>query len=136
MKFPWRSQHAQKVKRILLAIFLHDKIVQIVTRQAKYPRYCRMLAGWIRPNKNNSAREQLFPLRVKNFELALDDLFKQIIAMLLGQRPRRRRNSSCRSCSISGNRYRPQAGFLDAKFLPGSSAKDGNFTEANSLTPY
>jgi hypothetical protein len=85
-----------------------------------------MLAGWIRLKENNSAREQLFPLRVKNIDLALDDLFKQIIAMLFGAASWRRR--------IRLATRVPSAGTSAARFLPGSSAKNWNFTDATSPT--
>jgi hypothetical protein len=69
---------------------LHDKIVQTAVKQAKYPRYYRLLAGQIGPKEIKAAVEQLFPPRIKIFELMVDDPFKPIIATLLGPAPSRR----------------------------------------------
>jgi hypothetical protein len=70
---------------------LHDKIVQTAVKQAKYPRYYRLLADRIRLKETKAATEQLFPPRINNFKLMVDDLFKPIIAMLFGPAPSRRR---------------------------------------------
>jgi hypothetical protein len=49
--------------------FSADKIVRSIPTQAKYIRYYSLLAGRIAAEKNNSAAEQLFPQRIKLFEL-------------------------------------------------------------------
>jgi hypothetical protein len=56
---------AQKSTRSHDAIFLHDKIVQTAVKQAKYPRYYRLLAGRIRLKEIKAATEQLFPRKLK-----------------------------------------------------------------------
>jgi hypothetical protein len=71
MTFPSRESAHSGSRASRRAIFSHDKIVQIAWKQAKYPRYYRMLAGRIRLDRNNVAREQLFPPRIKKLELVL-----------------------------------------------------------------
>jgi hypothetical protein len=42
--------------------------VQTAVKQAKYPRYYRLLASRIRLKETKAATEQLFPPQIKNFE--------------------------------------------------------------------